>query len=262
MDSLNDYYHDERMQKMFQLVEQPKSLEDIDISESFIKNLVLKIISTYGNIIVNQIYEITGLHVSILEEVLQKLEKDGMCSQTGGGFLFPSVEYTIKKAGHEKALQLMMENPYIGISPVSYNEYFTIMGAQVKGRFPLKIPEKVIQYALKDVVGVEQAKKTLIASSIGGTGFFIYGPPGTDKTFLTSKMSDMLPPNLIPNILSLVGVLSDYLTQISIRNVQSSLEILVGLRFRLFLFSLVLNLHLRSLKHYSIPTREFMKHHR
>jgi len=146
MDSLNDYYHDERMQKMFQLVEQPKSLEDIDISESFIKNLVLKIISTYGNIIVNQIYEITGLHVSILEEVLQKLEKDGMCSQTGGGFLFPSVEYTIKKAGHEKALQLMMENPYIGISPVSYNEYFTIMGAQIKGRFPLKIPKKLIQY--------------------------------------------------------------------------------------------------------------------
>ena len=43
------YYHDERMQKMFQLLEQPKTLQDIDISESFIKNLVLKIISNYGN---------------------------------------------------------------------------------------------------------------------------------------------------------------------------------------------------------------------
>ena len=32
MDCLMDYYHDKRMQKMFQLVEQPKSLEDIDIS--------------------------------------------------------------------------------------------------------------------------------------------------------------------------------------------------------------------------------------
>ena len=53
MGSLNDYYHDERMQKMFQLVEQPKSIEDIDISKSFIKNLVSKIRSTYSNIIVN-----------------------------------------------------------------------------------------------------------------------------------------------------------------------------------------------------------------
>lgn len=186
------------MQKMFQLVEQPKKLKEIDISESFIKNLVLKIISTYGNIKVNQIHDITGLHVDILEEILQKLEKDDFCAQTGGGFLFSSVEYTIKKPGREKALQIMQENPYIGMAPVSYDEYFTIMGAQVKSRFPLKIPKEVIEKALKDVVGVEKAKKTLVASSIGGTGFFIYGPPGTGKTFLTSKMSDMLPPILMP----------------------------------------------------------------
>ena len=40
--SLGDYYHDKRMQKMFTLVEQPKNIEDIDISESFIKNLIIK----------------------------------------------------------------------------------------------------------------------------------------------------------------------------------------------------------------------------
>ena len=97
MEGLSDYYHDIRMQKMFKLLEQPKSLEDIDISESFIKNLILKILSTYGNIVVNQIHDITGLHVDILEEVLQKLEKDDFCSQTGGGFLFPSVEVHYQK---------------------------------------------------------------------------------------------------------------------------------------------------------------------
>ena len=198
MESLNYYYHDERMYKMFQLVEQPKTLNDIDISESFIKNLVLKIISAYGIIKVNQIHDITGLHVDILEEILQKLESDNMVAQTGGSFMFSSVEYTIKKIGREKALQIMQENPYIGIAPVSYDEYYTIMGAQVMGRFPLDIPEKVIKNAMKDVVGVEDAKKTLVASSIGGTGFFIYGAPGTGKTFLTSKMSNMLPPILIP----------------------------------------------------------------
>ncbi len=205
MDSVGDYYHDKRMQKMFKLLDQPKSLEDIDISESFLKNLVLKILSIYGNIVVNQIHDITGLHVDILEEILHKLEKEELCAQTGGGFLFPSVEYTIKKQGREKALQVIQENPYVGMAPVSYNEYFTIMGAQVKGRFPLDIPESVIENALKDVVGVEKAKKTLIASSIGGKGFFIYGPPGTGKTFLTSKMSDMLPPSLMPKYIEFSG---------------------------------------------------------
>jgi predicted ATPase with chaperone activity len=193
-----DYYHDEKMQKLFQLLEQPKSLKDMDVSDSFIKNLVLKIVSTYGSIKVSQINEITGLHVDILEEVLRALEKQDLCAQTGGGFLFPSVEYTIKKQGHEKALQVMQENPYIGMAPVSYEEYFEIMEVQLKGRFPLKIPSEVIDDALEGVVGVEDGKKTLVASAIGGKGFFIYGPPGTGKTFLTSKMSDLLPPLLIP----------------------------------------------------------------
>lgn len=193
-----DYYHDERMQKLFEVLEQPKSLDEIDLSDSFLKNLVLKIISTYGNIKVSQISEITGLHTDILEKILKSLEKDDLCAQTGGSFLFPSVEYTIKKKGHEKAVQLMQENPYIGMAPVSYEEYFKIMGVQLKGRFPLKIPQEVIEKALEGVVGVEDGKKTLVASAIGGKGFFIYGPPGTGKTFLTSKMSDLLPPLLIP----------------------------------------------------------------
>lgn len=193
-----DYYHDVRMQKMFQLLEQPTSLDEIDISESFIKNLILKIVASYGNIVVNEIHNITGLHVDILEQALQCLEKDDLCVQTGGGFLFPSVEYTVKHSGYEKATQLMLENPYMGIAPVSYDEYFAIMGAQIKGRFPLNIPEEVFDNALRDVVGVERAKNVLKASSIGGKGFFIYGPSGTGKTFLTSKMSDMLPPILMP----------------------------------------------------------------
>jgi len=205
MDEVSDYYHDSRMKKMFQLLEEPKSLVEIDVSEVFIKNLILKIISTYGTITVNQIHDITGLHVDILEQVLNKLEKDDMCAPTGGGFLFPSVEFTIKIKGREKALQVIQENPYVGIAPVAYDEYFTIMGAQVKGRFPLKIPKEVIDKALDDVVGVEDAKNTLIASAIGGKGFFIYGAPGTGKTFLTSKMSDLLPPILIPKFIEFSG---------------------------------------------------------
>lgn len=200
-----NYYHDEKMEKLFQVLEQPKSLEEIDLSESFIKNLILKIISSYGNIKVNQIHEITGLHVDILEKCLRAMEKQEFCAQTGGSFLFPSVEYTIKERGHEKAKKLMEENPYMGMAPVTYEEYFKIMEVQLKGRFPIHIPENVIEDALKDVVGVEGAKKTLVEAAIGGKGFFIYGPPGTGKTFLTSKMSDLLPPLLIPKFIEFSG---------------------------------------------------------
>ncbi|MCQ8905552.1 MAG: YifB family Mg chelatase-like AAA ATPase [Methanothermobacter sp.] len=193
-----DYYHDEKMQELFELLKQPKTLDEIDLSPNFIKNLLLKIIATYGSIQVNRIHEITGLHVDILEACLKDMEKDELCAPTGGGFLFPSVTYTIKKQGQKQADKLMKENPYIGMAPVSYNSYFEIMGRQLEGRFPIKIPQEVIDKAFKDVVGNESAKRTLIEGAIGGKGLFIYGPPGTGKTFITSRMSDLLPPIVIP----------------------------------------------------------------
>ncbi|MBI5459337.1 ATP-binding protein [Methanobacterium sp.] len=200
-----EYYHDIRMQKLFQLLEEPKSLDEIDLSKGFIQNLILKIINTYGNIKVQQIHEITGLHIDLLEQCLKPMEKQDLAAQTGGGFLFASVEYTIKKQGHLKAAQLMEENPYIGMAPVTYDDYFKIMGVQLQGRYPLRIPHEVVEKAFRDVVGMAYPKKVLTEAAIGGKGFFIYGPPGTGKTFLTSKMSEILPPLIIPRYIEFSG---------------------------------------------------------
>lgn len=199
------YYHDKRMEKLFQILEQPKTLEEIDLSESFVKNLILKSLATYGSLKIRQLNEMSGLHFDILEDVLGKLEKTDLCSQTAGGILFATVEYTIKKKGYERAKKLLKDNSYVGMAPVAYEDYFEIMAVQLKGRFPLMIPDEVIEKAFKDVVGVQTTKDTLIEAAIGGKGFFIYGPPGTGKTFLTSKMSDLLPPLLMPKFVEFNG---------------------------------------------------------
>ncbi|MCE5214696.1 MAG: ATP-binding protein, partial [Methanobacterium sp.] len=153
------YYHDEKMEKLFLLLEQPKTLDTIDLSESMIKNLILKTLAAHGSLKSSQLNELTGLHFDILEEVLAKLEKEDLCSQTAGGFLFATVEYTIKNKGVDKATKLAKENPYVGMAPVVYDEYFEIMEIQLKGRYPLYIPEEVVENAFKDVVGVELAKE-------------------------------------------------------------------------------------------------------
>ncbi len=193
------------MQKLFQVLEEPKKMEDIDLSTDFVKNLILKIINTYGTIKVQQLQEIIGLHLDILEECLKPMENDNLISQTGGGFLFASVDYTIRKQGQKKAAKLLKDNPYVGIAPVTYDEYFKIMQIQLKGRYPLDIPSAVVEKAFNDVVGMQYPKKVLTESAIGGKGFFIYGPPGTGKTFLTSKMSNILPPLLMPRYIEFSG---------------------------------------------------------
>lgn len=200
-----DYYHDEKMQKIFEVLKQPKSLEELKITDSFVRNLILKIISGYGTIKTSRINEITGIHWDILEETLRKLEEDGFCAPTSGGFLFSSIDYTITKKGHEKARRSLEENPYIGMAPVSYDDYYTIMKIQLKGRYPIKIPDDVIQYTFSDVVGIDYAKEVLLESATVGKGIFVYGPPGTGKTFTVSKMSDLLPPLIIPKYIEFGG---------------------------------------------------------
>ncbi len=200
-----NYYHDEKMEKIFKALKQPKNLEELELSESFVKALLLKVIASYGTVQTKTINELTGIHWDIIEEHLSQMEKAGLCAPVSGGFLFSSVEYTITKKGRDKAKGLAEDNPYVGIAPVPYKEYFQIMKLQMQNRHPIDIPSEVVEDTFKEVVGVEYAKETLIESSIISKGLFVYGSPGTGKTFIISTMPNLLPPLVIPKYIEFGG---------------------------------------------------------
>lgn len=200
-----DYYHGPKMDKLFERLKQPKNIEDLKLSETFIKDLILKIISSYGTVKTSTINEVTGIHWDLMEIFLNELEKSGFCAATSGGFLFSSVQFTITKKGREKVQGIIEENPYIGIAPVAHEDYYEIMESQMKDRYPIKIPPEVVDHAFEDVVGVEYAKECMIESCTIGKGIFIYGPPGTGKTFIISQMPELLPPLIIPKYIEFSG---------------------------------------------------------
>ena len=104
-------------------LKQPKTLEEIQLSESFVNDLILKIITSYGTVKTSTLFDITCIHWDILERCLSKLEKEGLCAPVSGSFLFSSVQYSISKKGREKNRGISEENPYIGVAPVSYDNY-------------------------------------------------------------------------------------------------------------------------------------------
>ena len=200
-----NYYHDEKMEKIFKALKQPKTLDDLELSESFVEGLLLKVIASYGTVKTKTINELTGIHWDILEEHLSRMEKTGFCAPVSGGFLFSSVEYTITKKGREKAKGIAEDNPYVGIAPVPYEEYYQIMKLQMHHRHPIDIPSEVVHDTFNEVVGVDYAKEALIESSIISKGIFVYGPPGTGKTFIISTMPNLLPPLVIPKYIEFGG---------------------------------------------------------
>lgn len=200
-----NYYHDEKMEKIFKALKQPKTLDDLELSESFVEGLLLKVIASYGTVKTKTINELTGIHWDILEEHLSRMEKTGFCAPVSGGFLFSSVEYTITKKGREKAKGIAEDNPYVGIAPVPYEEYYQIMKLQMHHRHPIDIPPEVVHDTFNEVVGVDYAKEALIESSIISKGIFVYGPPGTGKTFIISTMPNLLPPLVIPKYIEFGG---------------------------------------------------------
>ncbi|MBU4535690.1 MAG: ATP-binding protein [Euryarchaeota archaeon] len=196
-----NYYHNEQMEIIIRRLRQPKTLEELRLSEVFVRDLILKIISSYGTVQTKKLNEVTGIHWDILEEILRKMEQDGLCAQVGGSFLFSSIDYTITKKGREKTKRIVEENPYMGLAPVSYDFYWEIMECQMKGRHPVEIPEDIVEKTFHDVIGLDYAKECLIESCTIGKGIFIYGSPGTGKTFIVSKTSDLLPPLIIPKFI-------------------------------------------------------------
>ncbi|MGP8023838.1 MAG: ATP-binding protein [Methanobacterium sp.] len=200
-----DYYHDSKMESLFKKLKQPRTLDELQLSKTFVKDLILKMISNYGTVKSSIINEVTGIHWDIMEVILSELEKNGYCTPVSGGFLFSSIQYTITKKGREKIQGISEENPYIGMAPVSYEQYFEIMESQIKNRYPIKIPSEVVDVTFNEVVGVEYAKQALIEACTIGKGIFVYGPPGTGKTFIVGKMPDLLPPLIIPKFIEVSG---------------------------------------------------------
>ena len=124
--------------------------------------MILKIITSYGTVKTSTIFDITCIHWDILEKCLSKLEKEGLCAPVSGSFLFSSVQYSISKKGREKTKGISEENPYIGVAPVSYEDYYQIMDAQLKGRYPIEIPQKLLKQHLKMLLALNMQKNPLL----------------------------------------------------------------------------------------------------
>jgi len=205
LEAVEEYYNQPEIVELVESLRKPESIDDLGLPEEYVENLVLKVIADRGPLTGREIYEVTRIPVPILEEIVGELEDRKLVGHTGGGPMFQNTTFDVTPKGRDLAENIMKEDPYIGVCPVPYEDYKEIVGEQVEGRYPIEIPEEVVEYAFHDVIGAEEAKRVYRIAATSGRGLIVYGPPGTGKTFTLSRMAKLLPPIVIPKAVYVAG---------------------------------------------------------
>lgn len=185
------------------LAPRPSTLAETGLSESFLADLVSKHLAMSGVLDLGVLARRLGLPGILVEELLGFLRTTGRVevasAQSGGSFL----RYGLTERGRFMAEEASNRDGYIGPAPVPLADYERLVRAQSGRRQP--ITRDQVHAAFTDTV-IDPALLDRLGPAVNsGRPLFIYGHPGTGKSFISRRLSRLLgPPVLVPYAL-LVG---------------------------------------------------------
>ncbi|MWV16776.1 AAA family ATPase [Pseudomonas sp. L-22-4S-12] len=167
------------------LAPQPKSIGETGLTENFLSDLLCKHLHDAGVLDMPRLVERLALTGAVLEEVLQFLRKDGrveILGQTGG----QALRYGLTERGRQAARDALARSGYLGPAPFPVERYRELLKLQTvhHGR----ITARDMRKAYQGVVLVEGMLEQLGVSLNSGRAIMIYGPAGTGKTYISSRL--------------------------------------------------------------------------
>ncbi|WP_223545498.1 AAA family ATPase [Pseudomonas sp. A-B-19] len=183
----SDAFPNER-EAVQRLAPQPCTIRETGLTDSFLSELVCKHLFDAGVLDMSRLVDRLALTGAVLEEVLAFLRKDGrvevlgQASQTGGQML----RYGLTERGRSAARDALSRSGYIGAAPLPVSTYRSLIKLQTihHGR----INANDMRNALAGVVLTEEMLDQLGVAMNSGRAIMIYGPAGTGKTYVSSRL--------------------------------------------------------------------------
>ncbi len=199
-----------------------KTLDELGLDETLVHKFILKHLYISGTLRTDLLAEKLGISVNIIDNPITFLREHALVEahrREGGLQVGDIMRYKLTEKGRLRAHEYMDENSYVGPLPVNYLDYCKQVAAQtVKEQI---IDRQRVAEAFNNIVINPTVLSRIGAAFNSGSSIFLYGPAGTGKSFLTSKMRDLLHDNIaIPYAVEIEGQIIRVFDPIDFKPVQ------------------------------------------
>ncbi len=191
------------------LAPRPGSLADTGLTRLFLADLVSKHLAASGVLNLLDLARHLGLPGAIVEPVMDFLRAEGRVQLHTQREDTRQLRFGLTDRGRVLAAQAFERDGYVGAAPVTMATYEQIVAAQSAGAVP--VMRSRVHDVFADTVIDRELLDRLGPAVRSGRSVFIYGHPGTGKSFIARRMSRLLgPPVLLPRAVLVSGSVIGY----------------------------------------------------
>jgi hypothetical protein len=180
----------------------PQTLAATGLSTAFLCELIEKHLFEGGVLSMRDLVVRSALSGRLLEELLGFLRKEGRIEVRAQHGDQPGLGYAVTERGRGSAMASLMVSGYVGPTPVPLAHYNEVVRLQsVRGR---KVTRERMTLAFTDTVLDPAMLDRLGPALNSGKAIFVYGAPGTGKTFITQRLARLFADTcLIPHAIAI-----------------------------------------------------------
>ena len=180
------------------LAPRPASLEATGLAPELLADLTLKHLLRAGSLTSAALGERLGVVGPVIEPIVQFLRQEGRLQLQVRASADNEVRLTLTERGRQSALDALKVCGYAGPAPVPIEAYGRVVLGQTIPRRSLARAK--VNHAFQDIIMAEDLCDRLGVAMASGRAIFIYGPAGSGKTYIASRLIAALPGEvLIPH---------------------------------------------------------------
>ncbi|MEO7773843.1 MAG: AAA family ATPase [Steroidobacteraceae bacterium] len=177
--------------RLARVAPRPTNVAQTGLSLTFIADLTSKHLASFGVLALSEIIARLGLPGPVMEQVLQFMRSETLVEVRSRLGPEGELRYGLTERGRADAYDALMRNGYVGPAPVPLEDYCDIVAHQSIHK--RRIERSALLRAFADVVIDVELCDQLGPALNSGRAIFLYGEPGTGKTFLSQKLARVLP---------------------------------------------------------------------